>query len=90
MGKKSESTARWVDVCQRRAFELQVGSLQLLVWRSFSIHDTRKWVATCEPFFKNQPLGGKTFYEAACQAKAVLQVYLEEAMSALVEPSEME
>jgi hypothetical protein len=47
-------------------------------------HAPDAWVATCEGVFDRREMASKDVREAACQAKAMLQVELETAIQAIL------
>jgi hypothetical protein len=51
-------------------------------------HEPDAWVATCEGVFDRREMASKDVREAACQAKAMLQVELETAISEILGANE--
>ncbi|MCK5600602.1 hypothetical protein KAR91_01965 [Candidatus Pacearchaeota archaeon] len=60
----------------------RAGALKVSVHRYIG-HPKDQWFVSCSPFFNVKPLESKDLGEARCQAAAMVQVKLEEAITAI-------
>lgn len=83
--------SKWKDKTKRGAFgeiessETKLGGFKLSVHRHIH-HEPDTWLASCHPLFQAKPLASKKLLEAKCQAVALVQCILEDALRDIVEP----
>jgi len=63
---------------------IRLGSLRLSIHRHID-HPPDQWLASCSMFFSQRELKSKKMDEAKCQAKAILQVILEDAIADILD-----
>jgi len=66
-----------------RTWHAQFGRFKMTLTRHI-YHAPDAWVSTCEGVFDRREMASKDVREAACQAKAMLQVELETAIQAIL------